>query len=98
MNACLTKKAVQFIEGALIKNPGKTAPTRGFTGGRRRCHRRSGTSLYQLAEALFLGKQVPACTCLPRNSSSSGWYELVPARRRVIPRRAGQSLYRLAEK
>jgi hypothetical protein len=83
---------------ALIKKPGKTAPTRGFTGGQRRCRQRPGTSLYQLAKALFLGKQVPACTCLPRNSSSLGWYKLVPAQRRVIPHQEGQSLYQLAKK
>jgi hypothetical protein len=83
---------------ALIKKPGKTAPTRGFTGGQRCCRRQSGTSLYQLAKVLFLGKQVPACTCLPSNSSSLGWYELVPARQRVIPCQAGQSLHRLAKK
>ncbi|PLW10034.1 hypothetical protein PCANC_22772 [Puccinia coronata f. sp. avenae] len=60
------------------KKPGKTAPTRGFTGGQRRSRRRSGTSLYQLAEALFLGKQAPACTCLPRNSSSAAGTSLYP--------------------
>ncbi|PLW44840.1 hypothetical protein PCASD_07126 [Puccinia coronata f. sp. avenae] len=68
-----------------------------FTGWQRRCRRQAGTSLSQLAEALFLGKQVPACTCSPKNSFLAGWYKLVPPRQGVLSCRAGQSLYRLAE-
>ncbi|PLW10443.1 hypothetical protein PCANC_18534 [Puccinia coronata f. sp. avenae] len=53
--------------------------------------RRPGTSFYRLAEKLSLGERVPACTGSPKNNSLASWYKPVPARRGVIPRRAGTS-------
>jgi hypothetical protein len=63
----------------------------------------AGTSLSQLAKALFLGRQVPPCqawqagTTLPRNNSLEGWYKLLPAQQGVIPFQEGTSLYQLDE-
>ncbi|PLW52336.1 hypothetical protein PCASD_00113 [Puccinia coronata f. sp. avenae] len=43
-------------------------------------------------------RDVPACTCSLRNNSLASWYKLVPARRGVIPLRAGTGLHLLSEK
>ncbi|PLW10800.1 hypothetical protein PCANC_23734 [Puccinia coronata f. sp. avenae] len=59
--------------------------------------RRAGTRLYQPAEKLFLGEQVQAGTCLPRDNSSTSCYKLVPARRGVISRQAGTGFDLLGE-
>ncbi|PLW54648.1 hypothetical protein PCANC_05373 [Puccinia coronata f. sp. avenae] len=45
-----------------------------------RSTRTGGEGLYQPNKELFLGKQVQAGTCLPRNNASASWYKLVPDR------------------
>ncbi|PLW24488.1 hypothetical protein PCANC_04943 [Puccinia coronata f. sp. avenae] len=63
--------------------------------------RQAGTGLHGAAArqgVIPRLEQVPACTCSPRESSSAvWWYKLVPARRGVIPCRAGTSLYQPGE-
>jgi hypothetical protein len=45
----------------------------------------AGTSFYQLAKELFLGKPVQALTFLARNNSLPSGYKLVPACQEFIP-------------
>jgi hypothetical protein len=93
-----TKKGVDKRTG---KTAWRTATTRGFSGGWRRCRRRAGTSFDQLAEALFLGKQIPACTCSPTKKLLGGLVQActgpVTACRRITPQRVGTCLYQLGE-
>ncbi|PLW18135.1 hypothetical protein PCANC_12690 [Puccinia coronata f. sp. avenae] len=52
----------------------------------------AGTRLYQLAEKLFVGEQVQAGTCSPRDNSLASWYTLVPARQELFLGKPVQAL------
>jgi hypothetical protein len=50
--------------------------------------------LCQLSKALFLGRQVLACTFSSTNNSLAGWNKFVPACQGIIPWQAGTTLPR----
>ncbi|PLW53068.1 hypothetical protein PCANC_05815 [Puccinia coronata f. sp. avenae] len=69
-------------QAANVVAPGKwQVPPR-----RERTPCRAGRRLYQSAEELFLGEQVQAGPCSPRDNFSVSWYKLLPARQRVASR------------
>jgi hypothetical protein len=85
----VSKKPHAVLPGGNVAAPGEwLLPARqGITP----CQ--AGTSLYQPAEKLFLGEQVQASTCSPRDNSLASWYKLAPACQGVIPWQAGTGLY-----
>jgi hypothetical protein len=59
--------------------------------------RRTRPAVYQPAEELFLGEQVQAVICLPRDNSLASWYKLVQARQGIIAWQAGTGFNLLGE-